>query len=194
MILSYLFKWPLLAFGLLLGVAGSALAESRPVFDTPLYEPTTQSYFELVTVKKEEKVFSVRQDAEVRWEVAEQLARKRMFKGRRGRLAVVRSYEVYTFLLREFRTDLPAWIGLRYFCADRQLRWTSGATFKKGDFQAWHPKWDQSVPNSGCIGTRGGERPFMPVSFTSAADGFRWTAVGGIKEYRRYFVEYPVSD
>lgn len=174
--------------------AASAFAQVGPVLDQPLLESTTKSYFELVTVKTEEIGLSSRHAQEVRWEVAEKLASKRTHQGRRGRLAVIRSPEVYLFLLREFRSDHPAWIGLRYICRDRQLQWSSGQKFRKGDFQAWHHQWDQSVRGAGCRGTQGGERPFMPVAVSPAMDGFKWFAVGGFKEYTRYFVEYPADD
>jgi len=104
---------------------------------------------------------------------------------------VIHSVEVYSFLLETFHTNAEAWIGLKYDCATHELEWADGQKQQLNSFRAWHPRWDQSETNSGCIGNHGGEAPYMPVAVTQPPAGFKWIAKGGKKEYTLYFVEYP---
>jgi hypothetical protein len=181
----------ILAFGASIALIAPASAQSGPVFDRPIYSPDAKSYFELVAVKPEEARLSHRGAEEIRWEVASSLAAGRTFKGVKGRLAGVSSLKVHQFLMENFRPSYPAWIGAAYYCKSRELRWSDGHHQAKGNFQAWHPQWDQAG-NAGCM-HGGGEANYMPIAYSGAPEGFRWMAKGAFKEYTCYFVEYPTG-
>ncbi len=165
-------------------------ADARPVLDKPMYDPVSKSYFELHKVTRDEDRRAV-EIPELPFDQAERFARQRTFKGVRGRLAVVKSNETHLFLMQNFQPDLPVWIGLRYYCKLRELRWVSGEKVTRKSFQAWDPNWDQSG-NAGCIKGRG-QADWMSVCYSPVQDGFRWVMKGARKHYVMYFVEYPTG-
>ena len=166
-----------------------ASADARPVFDKPIYDPASKSYFELHKVSREENPSA--EIPELPFDTAEKYASQRMFKGVRGRLAVVKSNDTHLFLMQNFQPDQPTWIGLRYFCKLRELRWVNGEKVTRSSFQAWDPDWDQPG-NAGCVRGKG-QADWMSVSFSPVRAGFRWVAKGARKHYIMYFVEYPTG-
>lgn len=164
-------------------------AEAQPVYGKPMYDPASKSYFELV------KVTSVMSPGlnipSLPFDKAVPAAAGRAFKGTPGRLAIVRNVETHLFIMQNLRPSEETWIGLRYLCKTRELRWVNGVALKKGEFQAWHEKWDQSG-NAGCV-NQNGETDWMPVAYTPAGKGFRWVAKGGKKIYVTFLVEYPTG-
>lgn len=166
-----------------------AAATARPVFDKPMYDPASKSYFELHKVTRQENPGA--EIPELPLDKAEHYASQRMFKGVRGRLAVVKSNETHLFLMQNFRPDQAAWIGLKYHCKLRQLRWVNGEQVTRNSFQPWDAEWDQSG-NAGCI--KGpGQADWMSVSYSPVQTGFRWVMKGARKHYVMYFVEYPTG-
>jgi hypothetical protein len=165
--------WTMTAFG------------QEAVFDKPIYDPASKSYFELVRLTKAEE--PEHYIPSMNWASAKAFASRRVYKGTHGRLAIVKSAATHSFILMNLRPADNTWIGLRYFCKGRKLEWVDGEVFKANDFKAWDRVWDQSA------GVQCQEQGYMPVAYTSAHDGFRWIAKGGLKLYRDLLIEYPTG-
>lgn len=144
----------------------------------PIYNPETKSYFELrVDLPKPPN-----------WNTAVRFARTRLFKGVRGRLAVVKDLQTHSFLQANFEIREEAWIGLRYFCSFRKLVWADGTEQPRTAFKMWSKKWYRTDVRCGK------ERiQYMPMYYLPNAKGFKWQASGPAKYFVSYFVEYPTG-
>lgn len=182
----------LVAVLLLCMLVGAAQAE--PEFSRPVYSPDSKSYFQLVKIGRG---YSIRgmNDA-IGWEAARKFAQTRVYKGIPGRLAVVKSKAVNTFLREAFKPSTPVWIGLRYWCNFRVLQWVTGERLKPADYQNWDSKWSSGG------GHRGSAEPakcqsepdhYMPVNYWPVQEGFRWNANGMHKEFQLLFIEFPTG-
>jgi hypothetical protein len=121
-----------------------------------------------------------------------------MYKGRRGRLAVVDSPELHAFLQNTFRPSDIVWIGLRYWCEYNRGIWSSGKIYKLTGYSNWASPWnidgpyryahpDGSTPkNTHCAKGHAWGVHYWPVK-----DGFQWNANGWNKHSVLFFVEYP---
>lgn len=149
----------------------------RPTYEKPMYDPVSKRYFELVGYWEHP------------WREAVTDARKQVFMGVPGQLAVVDSLEIHEFLLRNFRTDQFTWIGYEYWCAAQALVDSNGQHIVKPDFQAWAPKWnpDPYACNDGVLPK---DRDYSPIAYTPVSQGFRWTGWGPAKHFHAYFVEF----
>ena len=168
-------------------------ATGAPLYDTPVYEPDTGSYFEL---RKVTPGYSVRGGAPaIQWPKAQVLARQSTYKGIRGRLAVVKSKEVNDFLRRTFKPDWGAWIGLRYWCKFNRLQWITGEFHERTAYANWDPVWNHEGSPGAARGQPSCRRKdtFWPVHYWSVDAGFRWNANGDQKEMRYFFIEYPTG-
>lgn len=173
----------------------AAPASAEPLYDRPVYNPETSSYFELVKVVPGYSIRG-RDVPAVTWHKASSLAHARVYKGARGRLAVIRSRAASDFLRQTFKPDVPAWIGLRYWCEFNKLQWVTGEIHPRTEFANWDRIWRHDG------GERGGKRApacsntlrFWPVNTWSARDGFRWNANGTNKEFGAFFIEYPTGE
>ena len=161
--------------------ADTANAEVR-VRSQIVYNAKTKSYFQYI----EHDV----QDSQS-WETADRLARKLVYKGVRGRLAIVTDDEVNTFLRQTFSPRTYTWIGLRYSCRYRRLIWVNGELVKPKDYQNWARVWYRNAPVT--CEAQPGSFPFMPIYYLPADHGFRWQASGPKKRMYSYFVEYPTG-
>ncbi len=162
-----------------------SLAKEGPVYGRPVYNPETKSYFELVDLGTKGRR---------PWKKAYVLAKKRIFKGARGHLAVVNSAATNEFLKTTFRTKVSTWFGLRVWCLNYKKQWVTGEYIKRSGYQNWHPKWNWSSKGAGCGRTgRRGEEAYMPVAYILGKGGFRWIAIGGWKDFNAMFVEYPTG-
>lgn len=169
---------------LALCVASTAYAEDKRVFD-----PSSGSYFELHRITKQESPTDYFQA--LNYTEAMRAASQRVFKGARGRLAVIKNPQTHQLIVTELAPTDHAWIGLKYVCTDRSLRWVNGETMTKRSFNAWHAQWNQD-PQASC--TRNRNVPFMGVAYTSVKDsGGRWVAKGPNKRYSYYIVEFPTG-
>ena len=147
----------------------------------PKFNPQTKSYFEL----RFDNSSGV-------WNSAKKLAESKVYKGARGRLAVVRDPEVHSFLRKNFKIDVETWIGLRYWCTFRKVQWVTGEVLKKGEFSIWASPWDRrDIPF--CQGAQSRADGYMPVYYLPTNRGFRWQAVNSGKHFKQYFVEYPAE-
>ena len=172
---------------------GATAAHAQgPVFDKPIYDPASKSYFELVAVTAlQAGAAKVGMVPEAPWDKAAAFAAGRVFKGTKGRLAVVKSQETHEFLMQNLRPAYPAFIGLRYYCKERRLEWITGESHAANGFKAWHQQWDQGDGKL-CLGAT--NPPWwMGVAYTSTKDGFRWVARGYVKHWTAYIVEYPTG-
>jgi hypothetical protein len=182
-------RWLALMAVLLFTSTDAAWALAR--YDTPVYNPATKSYFELVLVRTTK--YSYRNSPDIRWEQAEQAAGEMAYKGVKGRLAVVDDLETHEFLMRTFQPTVAAWIGLRYWCGVNRLEEVTGKFITKGMFQIWAQPWDHSV-HIGCQEYKANKiREYMPVYYLPLNEGFRWAAQGWHKAYYAYFVEFPTG-
>lgn len=131
---------------------------------------------------------------ELDYRQAMQYAAGRAFKGAKGRLAIIKSQATHEFILQNLSPPTYTWIGLRFFCRQRELRWSNNETVKRGDWSAWHEKWDQGWATD-CMRTGHSEGgiPWLPVAYTGVGEGFRWIVKGAAKNYNYLLVEYPTG-
>ncbi len=94
-----------------------------------VYDPSTGSYFE-----------TMRNVGRIRnWRTARTAVNKRIYKGLRGRLAVIKTRATHEFLRKNLGIPFNAWIGLRYHCSSGKLVWVTGEILRRGvDFEIWH--------------------------------------------------------
>ena len=170
----------------------SRAAPPGPLYATPVYDPASKSYYELVLI--ETTRYSSRNSPDVKWETAQELAQASTFKGVHGRLAVVKDIGVHNFLQTTFKPRWDSWIGLRYLCLSRRLEYVDGTFWKSGMFAAWDKAWDHSGM-SNCGGYSWGPKidQYMGVAYSPPTLGFRWFAQGYPKQYYSYFVEFPTG-
>jgi hypothetical protein len=171
---------------------GTAAAQAQgPVFEKPIYDPASKSYFELVRVTPaQQEHHKVGMVPEASFERAAAFAAGRAYKGTKGRLAVVKSQETHEFIMQNLRPPGYAFIGLRYYCKERTLRWINGETHPANGFKAWAANWDQG-DNKDCV--RFPNNPWLGVAYSGIKDGFRWVARGSAKNWNLYIVEYPTG-
>ena len=168
---------------------GPLLAVAAPLPTTPVYNPASKSYFQLFTDNEHPG----------NWDAARARAGQKVYKGVRGRLAVVDSPETHEFLLRAFDLDqrqLSVWIGLRYWCSLRLLQWEEGRPFSPSDpdqFRLWHAEWSRSDENA-CSFSRSARVGFAPVYYRTISGLTRWQAVGAAKYFSFYLVEFPTGE
>ena len=151
----------------------------------PILYSGNKSYFLLV------EDFSTGHHEGVEWGEARAHAAKRRFRGRRGRLAVIDSADLYqwiltTFNLGQYFHEGRTWIGLRYWCKYRQLALASGEAYPVNGFTAWDQPWERP---GGTTCSSYAKLPFMGV-YIEGATG-RWRATGHRKRFPYYLVEFP---
>lgn len=177
---------------LLLWALAGAPAIAKPLLDTPVLHKDSGSYFELVRVQGKIPGRSANKKS-APWEGVNRIARQRIYMGRRGRLAVVRSRKINNFLRDTFKPTRSTWIGLRYYCLQRRFVWVTGDVLRPGQYRNFGRVWNAGTAEpSGqrdykCTGT---SRPW-PVHYWGVQFGFRWNANGSAKYFRFFFVEYP---
>lgn len=187
-----------LAAGLLGFTNISAYAE--PVFNKPVYNEETKSYFELYSPDADNpKINTVRNYGHIRYNNALKISVKRRYKGVRGRLAVIQSKKTHQFLAKILQPSVSAWIGLRYYCRFKKLVWINGTIVKAGkDFVTWGPQiWNVNGPSprndkqSTCWNHV--QIFYLPVHYWPVADGFQWNANDHAKEFNALIIEYTTG-
>lgn len=149
----------------------------------PYYNPTSKSYFELVKAQIN--------SGHARWRFIDVIAQKRIFKNTQGHLATIKDLATHQFILRHFYSPEPFWIGLRYFCDTRALKWVDGTDALQSKFSAWATKWARRDDIT-CSTQR---IKYMPISYTekTPTKSLRWQATGPEKGYVYYLVEYSTG-
>lgn len=172
----------LLSLSLAVGDA-AAVTEAN---DPPIYNPASKSYFQLL---KNTGKYGF-------WREALQQARARVFKGVRGRLAVVDTPETHEFIMEQFNVSSPIWIGLRYWCSFRMLEWVGLRPYSPtdpGTFQQWHPQWYRNEKTK-CSSDHRGLDNYMPVYYQPVGkNSARWQASGPSKGFGFFLVEFPTG-
>lgn len=197
----------------LIGVGTPVLAKKDgALYGVPIYFEPNDTYYELVSIK------SAHRDqipaGVTSWNTVRKLARQHIYKGRRGRLAIVNSKELNDFLRDKFKPDRPTWIGLRYNCKYRKFIWVDGRVLGRRDYRNFGTPWNiwgaGNYINSGTVpdsSTRRCYKGWMPIhywpvndsgywslgdkSFKGSGRGFHWNANGYAKFFGAFFVEYP---
>lgn len=149
----------------------------------PVYDPESKRYFAFM--KSENAV-----PAQTMWNSVAAQARRQVYKGVQGRLAIVDSLEVHNFLLRTFRPNQYqyVWIGMRYLCRAKKLEWSDGKLWQPGSFQIWDEKWNQDVYT---CADKGNPNDWAPVAYTPSMHS--WIVKGNTKGYDYYFMEFPTG-
>ena len=170
----------LIAGMFLLTLTGPMLAHAREPAGSPVkrvHDPVSGSYFELRSRYK-----SVRH-----WDQAHKAAAGMVYKGRRGRLAVVKDERTLNFIQQNFTLNIPTWIGMRFFCKFRKLVWVTGEIQPLKSPGMWAPRWHRTD-----IKCSNNNISYMPVYLTSEdTGGVAWQASGPGKYFPNFLVEYP---
>ena len=155
------------------------------LFNTPIYDPATRSYFELIETR-----------GGASYGRALRAARKRTYKGVRGRLAVIRSQTTQQLINRVFRPDGEAWIGLRLFCSRRVLLWSDGQRLdKREDYVNWGPQWHYASTYMPCKGRdKYAGVTLSPIRQAGyAGTGLRWFAIAPRHAVSYSIIKYPTG-
>lgn len=171
-----------IAFATSLSSPGIAQEGNQPD-ERPIYFPHTKSYF--VLIRTPDSI------GKKNWLHSMEYARKQVFHGVRGRLAIVRDRETHEFITKTFPLSAPTWIGLRFFCRFRKLMWVDGSIHPLSGFKVWHKQWYRNA-NISCSGTRK-RTSFMPVYYTKYGKNWVWQASGPAKFFEYLIIEYPTG-
>lgn len=162
--------------------ADPVAAQLRPVYDKPVYNPESKSYFELLDGRHVHGQGPT-------WEQARDLAAQRSFGGAQGRLAIIRSPETDMFIRINLRPNQHTWFGLHYDCKQKRLIWTDGTELKQGDYTNWNPRGWYASPQWGfCVGD------YLMPAYLPLHSGIRhWMMQRSPKRYYTFIVEYPTG-
>ena len=123
-----------IGLGVVVFVAAQWLPEAVAKAEAPgkvVYDTSSGSYFEVIRNKKPWTLNS--------WKYVRAAVNKRIYKGIRARLAVIKTRATHEFLRKNLGIPFDAWIGLRYHCASGKLVWVTGKILRRGvDFEIWH--------------------------------------------------------
>ena len=182
----------LFVFCLLADVASPLRAAE--LLNTPVYDPASKSYFEMVNGRNG-LVVGYGSHEGPKWSEAYSLAEERVYKGVRGRLAVVKSNATHEFLMRTFQPETNVWIGLRYWCLSEKLQDVTGAYLDKSTFMPWAQNWrpDPFTCELDPYTHRPRADNYMPIAYNGIGSGFRWFGETPSKRFYYFFVEYPTG-
>ncbi len=180
------FAWVLLAGA----VATPAMAQQQPTDQEldrqPMYNAATKSYFEVLKVP-DQFAFTTRSFSNgAKWEEADKWARSRIFRGARGRLAVITSQETTNFIIKNMPFPERAWIGLKYWCKVRKATWVTGEEHRPSAYHNWGRPWDSG------LACKDGSR-FNGVYIDGRNPGLEWFAQVLAKQFYYVVVEYPTG-
>ena len=170
----------------LIGATPSACAAE--LLNTPVYNPATKSYFELVDGAHGLTTGYNAAEGPT-WRQANEEAQARVYKNVRGRLAIIRDSATHQFLATTFRPEQEAWIGLRYWCQLHQAQWTDGKYLSRQDFQIWNKQWPADP--YACNSNQATE--YAGIAYRRPPE-FNWIGVGIAKRFYVFFVEYPTGE
>lgn len=173
-------------------ISGISYAKSDPykskrtyrghLFNIPVYDTNSKSYFKLVSVKHGH------------YRVAMSYARSQRYKGARGRLAVIKSKETQEFIDDVFRPPDETWIGLRMWCRPRKVFWVTGETLKRGkDYANWGRSWHYKRKYYPCKDRSGPNRDFAGIGLVRYQGKIRWWAMAPRHETTALLIEFPTG-
>jgi len=178
-----------------LGWACALLSGTQPLYaaellNTPVYNPATKSYFEMVD-GAHGLTTGYNAFEGPTWRQANEEAQARVYKNARGRLAIIRDSATHQFLASTFRPEREVWIGLRYWCQLHEAQWTDGKKLTAQDFQIWDKVW-RADPYACNTGTGDPSSEYAGIAYKRLPD-FRWIGAGTAKRFYIFFVEYPTG-
>ena len=166
----------------ILGITAASFAadppKKREALAGPFYNAETKSYFQLYrhpsgTIRG------------YNWAAANDRAIRKIYKGERGHLAIVKDPKTLEFVRERFSLSGATWIGGRFFCKYSKLMWADGKSQNPKVSGMWHERWHRTE-------VRCGNRGYMPIYLTSPrAGGVFWQASGPAKQFYYYLVEFP---
>lgn len=141
----------------------------------PYYDSSSKSYFEL------------RRGSQINWKKANRVAQDLIYKGRQGRLAIIRNAKTHSFLIKNFTIKKSSFIGLRMFCKRRYLQWIDGSDPANDNFSAWSTTMHEEYTCRAPLHSNTNEYRaiYLPTG------SFNWQITGEMKAYSGYLVEYP---
>ncbi len=148
------------------------------LFNVRLYHEETKSYFELRRHSGS-------------WLKAYRAARAGVFKGTRGRLAMLKTKEANDFVVQNFRPPDGTWLGMRYFCKKRKFVWIDGTSLKKSDYHNFGARWFDPNAYPPC---RGNRREYGAIEFREYLGEIRWWGMSPTHAQGAYLVEYPTGE
>jgi hypothetical protein len=148
----------------------------------PKYYPDSDTYFQLVDDKKTHA-------NGVDWSTAATAASKLTYKGRTGRLAIINSPNLQSWILKNYNFQAldyggETFIGFRYLCSTLELFTVTGERYPRTAFSFWGIPWNRSDVLCG-VSTI----PYMSI-YIRGETNF-WQAAGYLKRFPHYLVEYP---
>ena len=189
-------KPSLLTFAAFLWVAvaaspESASAEADPyknlrtyrghLFNFTVRDPHSKNYFRLEQISRGNYVN------------ARGNARSKVFKGVRGRLAVIRSRETQDFIVRTLRPPDETWIGLRMTCSPRKLVWVTGELLdKRKHYANWGRRWHYDDRYAPCRGD-GVNLQFAGIALVRERNVVRWYAIAPAHQTQSLLIEFPTD-
>ena len=157
------------------------------LFNTPVYNPRSKSYFEMVAFGQKGQASPGRS-----YGGAMKFAARRKFKGVRGRLAIIRSKETQKFLIRTFKPRGETWIGLRMYCRGRVLFWVDGRRLDRSkDYRNWGRNWFKKGYYVPCNPSSSSK--YAGIILGNIKGVVRWIAIEPAHYVRRGFIEYPTG-
>ena len=154
------------------------------LFDVPVYDPYSKSYFELRHNLAGGGTYVAN------WSVADRIARSKSYKGVRGRLAIIRSMEANNFILKTFKPPNETYIGLRMICSEGfKLFWVNGKILSRKDYQNWGRMWH--YPNT-YLPCRGASK-YGGVVYNRLEGRPRWYVIAPAHATVAFLVEYPTG-
>lgn len=189
-----LLRKPVAWLGFALLVIAPRALHAADLLNTPVYDPESKSYFEMVD-GAHGLVKGYGSNEGPTWAQAEVFAKGMSYKDVPGRLATVRTFATHAFLMRTFHPSSRAWIGLRYWCGSEQLEDSTGRMLSRNEFIAWAQNWRGG--DFICVPDPSTHRPsptdYAPVAYSAMSEGFRWVALGSNKRFYFFFVEFPTG-
>ncbi len=157
------------------------------LFDVPVYDPYSKSYFELGNnpAGGGSRVAG--------WPTADRIARSKSYKGVRGRLAIIRSREANDFILKTFKPPNETYFGLRMACSEGfKLIWVDGKILSRKDYQNWGRMWHYPYRYLPCTGT-GANAKYGGVVYNRLEGRPRWYVIAPLHATVAFLVEYPTG-
>ena len=191
-------RWQRVVAVSILAVGVSAPIKAEPLYNKPVYNPVSKSYFELYSPDATDpKKRPVPLSGPIEWIHAAKMAPKKILHGVRGRLAVVNTPQIHEFLRKTFQPAGPVWIGLRFWCRYNKLQWVTGEIHARGNFQKWGRFWNQSAgspqPRPQRAQCPKNKKHTLGVHYWGVGDGFFWNANGRFKQFNALFIEYSTG-
>ncbi len=182
--------------GLICMPAPPSAAAAGPLYNKPVYDPATKSYFELYFPDRQAATRDRREAGRLTWAQADDIAKTQFHQGARGRLAVVKNLKTSIFLIRTFQPQRSAWIGLQYLCSYRVLQWVTGEIWPVTAYADWGPVWNVAgdQPYSQGRATCGnGSGGALPVHYWGVAGRNKWNANEPRQAFATMFIEFPTG-